>query len=228
MTRIKWDETGSRLYETGTKMGVIYLEDTNGTYPKGVAWSGLTGVTESPSGADESKIYADDMIYLSLRAAEEFGGTVTAYMYPEEFAECNGEVEYAKGVYIGQQTRKPFGLCYRTVLGNDTEKNDYGYKLHIVYNATVSPSSRDYKTINNDPEAIEFSWEFATTPIVVDGVKPVAHLEINSKTADPTKLAALEDILYGTTDEQNPANSTEARLPLPAEILTIMGAPTGH
>lgn len=215
MSRLVWDNTGERFYETGVKMGVLYPA-VNGAYPKGVVWNGLTSVSETPSGADANNIYADDIKYLSLRAAEEFGATVEAYTYPDEFAVCDGSASVAKGVTIGQQTRKPFGLCYRTVLGNDVDANDHGYKLHLIYGATASPSERQYQTVNDSPEAITFSWEMTTTPVTVPGFKPTACLTIDSTKADALKLKALEDILYGGDD-------TEARLPLPEEVIRILG-----
>lgn len=215
MSKLVWDSTGDRLYETGVKNGVLYPIDEVGTYSKGVAWNGLTAVTESPSGAESNPLYADDIKYLDLRSVEEFGGTIEAYMYPDEFAECDGSAELAAGVKIGQQKRKVFGLCYRTTLGNDVKGDDYGYKLHIVYGAVASPSERGYTTMNDSPEAITMSWEFTTTPVSAKGFRPTAHLEIDSTKANAEKLAALEDILYG-------ANETEARLPLPDEIATLM------
>lgn len=215
MSKLVWDSTGDRLYETGVKNGVLYPIDEAGTYSKGVAWNGLTAVTESPSGAESNPLYADDIKYLDLRSVEEFGGTIEAYMYPDEFAECDGSAELAAGVKIGQQKRKVFGLCYRTTLGNDVKGDDYGYKLHIVYGAVASPSERGYTTMNDSPEAITMSWEFTTTPVSVEGFRPTAHLEIDSTKANAEKLTALEAILYG-------ANETEARLPLPNEIATLM------
>lgn len=212
--KITWDETGKRFYETGTDHGVLYPY-TSGKPGTGVAWNGLTGVTESPSGAEATNLYADNIKYLSLRSVEEFGGTIEAYTYPDEWAECDGSAEAVTGVRFGQQTRKVFGLCYRTKIGNDTEFDDYGYKLHLVYGATASPSEKAYQTINDSPEAITFSWEFETTPVDVANFKPVAHIEIDSTKADATKLAALEDILYGDTD-------AEPRLPLPDEVITLM------
>lgn len=215
MSKIVWDQTGDRLYETGVKNGVLYPVSSEGTYPKGVAWNGLTAVTESPSGAEATALYADDMKYLNLYSAEEFGATVEAYTYPAEFGECDGSATIAKGVQIGQQSRKAFGLCYRTVIGNDTDGESHGYKLHIIYGAMASPSEKAYSTINDSPEAITFSWELTTTPINVTGKKPTASLVIDSTEADPVKLAALEEILYGKDD-------VEARLPLPDEIATLM------
>lgn len=215
--KLVWDQTNERLYETGVKMAVVYPQATGGTYPMGVAWNGLTAVTESPSGAEATALYADDIKYLNLMSAEEFAATIEAYTYPDEFAECDGSAELAKGVAIGQQKRKAFGLCYRTVLGNDVDGNDYGYKLHIIYGAMAAPSEKAYATINNSPEAITFSWELSTTPVSVDGFKPTASITIDSTKADPTKLEALEKILYGSEE-------AEARLPLPNEIATLMAA----
>lgn len=219
MAKLIWDKTGERYYETGVKNGVLYIP-TEGVYSKGVAWNGLTAVTESPSGAEATALYADDMKYLSLYSAEEFGATIEAYTYPDEFAQCDGSAELTKGVSIGQQARKTFGLCYRTTVGNDTDGNDYGYKLHMIYGCMASPSEKAYATINDSPEAITFSWEVTTTPVSVAGFKPTASITIDSTKADPTKLAALEDILYGKDGEPG----SEARLPLPDEIKTLMSA----
>lgn len=216
MSKLVWDQTGERLYETGVKQGVLYVQEA-GAYPKGVAWNGLTAVTESPSGAEATALYADDIKYLNLMSAEEFGATVEAYTYPDEFAACNGEGELANGVTIGQQKRKAFGLCYRTALGNDVDGNDHGYKLHLIYGAMAAPSEKAYATINDSPEAITFSWELTTTPVSVNGFKPTASITIDSTKADETKLKALEDVLYGSESE-------EARLPLPDEIATMMAA----
>ena len=215
MSKLVWDTTGERYYETGVKKGVLYPQSSTGTYPKGVAWNGLTAVTESPSGAESNPIYADDIKYVDLRSAEEFGATIEAYTYPDEFAACDGSAEIADGVTIGQQTRKAFGLSYRTVLGNDTEFEDHGYKLHLIYNATASPTEKGYQTINDSPEAITFSWEVTTTAIPVAGYKTTAILTIDSTKANAAKLKALEDILYGTDE-------AEARLPLPDEVATLM------
>ena len=217
MAKIEWDKTGERLYETGVKNGVLYVQE-GGAYPKGVAWNGLTAVTESPSGAEATPLYADDIKYLNLLSTEEFGATIEAYTYPDEFAACDGSAALADGVMIGQQARKTFGLCYRTTIGNDTEGNDHGYKLHIIYGALAAPSEKAYATINDSPDAITFSWEVTTTPVNVTGAKPTASITIDSTKADPTKLAALEDILYGKDGE--PGN--EPRLPLPDEIKTLM------
>ena len=219
MSKLVWDKTGERLYETGVKQGVLYLLGSSGTYMKGVAWNGLTNVTESPSGAEATPLYADDIKYLNLMSTEEFGGTIEAYTYPDEFAECDGSASLTTGVYIGQQARKTFGFCYRTTLGNDVDNNNYGYKLHLVYGALASPSEKAYGTIHDSPEAITFSWEFSTTPVNVTGHKPTASITIDSTKVDPEKLAALEKILYG-----DDADSTEARLPLPDEVAQIMTA----
>lgn len=219
MAALTWDETGKRFYETGVRKGVLYVQDNAGTYPKGVAWNGLTAVTESPSGADSNPLYADDIKYLDLRSAEEFGATVEAYTYPDEFAECDGTAELAEGVTIGQQARKSFGLCYRTVLGNDINNDAYGYKLHLIYGATAAPSEKGYQTVNDSPEAITFSWELTTTPVNVTGMKPTALITIDSTKADADKLKALEAILYGSDDN-------EPRLPLPDEVKTLMKKPS--
>ena len=217
MAKLVWDATGERKYENGVRNGVLYVMDEQGTYPKGVAWNGLTAVTESPSGAEATALYADDIKYLNLISAEEFGATVEAYTYPDEFAQCNGEASLVDGVTIGQQPRKTFGMAYRTVLGNDVENESYGYKLHLIYGAVASPSEKAYATINDSPEAITFSWELKTTPVVVNGFKPTASLTIDSTKANTEKLKALEDILFGS-------ESGEARLPLPNEIATLMNA----
>ena len=221
MAKLKWDETGKRLYETGTKMGVLYPQNEDGSYPKGVAWNGLMSVTESPSGAEASALYADDAKYLELYSNEEFGFTIGAYTYPDEFAECDGSAEVAKGVNIGQQPRKAFGLSYRTIIGNDTKGSDYGYKLHLVYGAKASPSERSYASVNDSPEALELSWECTTTPVAVTGHKPSAHIEIDSTKIDEGKLTKIEDILYG---KDGGAPATDARLPLPDEIIQILKA----
>lgn len=218
MARLVWDKTGDRLYETGVSQGVLYPQ-SGGTYPKGVAWNGLTTVTESPSGAEATALYADNIKYLNLFSAEEFGATIEAYTYPDEFMECDGSAQYAKGAYIGQQNRKSFGLCYKTLLGNDTDGQDHGYKLHVIYGAMASPSEKAYATVNDSPEAITFSWEVTTTPVNVTGFEPTASIVIDSTKCDPTKLTALEKILYGSDEP----DSGEARLPLPDEIATTLG-----
>ena len=214
--RLVWDKTGERYYETGIDRGVLYLAQSNGTYAEGVAWNGLISVTESPSGAEATPIYADNIKYLNLVSAEEFSATIEAYTYPDEFAECDGSAAVATGVYIGQQTRKTFGMCYRTVMGNDVEGANLGYKLHLIYGATAAPSEKGYTTINDSPEAITFSWEVNTTPVNVTGFKPTACVTIDSTKADPAKLAVLEEMLYG-------GDSKEPAMPLPDEVVTIMG-----
>lgn len=214
---LSWDETGEKLYETGVDHGVLYPMGKNG-YGEGVAWNGLTTVTETPSGAEATKLYADNIKYLEIRSAEEFGGTIEAYTYPDEWAECDGSAALATGVYAGQQPRKVFGLCYRTVLGNDVDLDKHGYKLHIVYGCTASPSERSYATINDSPEAITFSWEFSSVPVNVTGHKPVSCIVIDSTKVDATKLATLESILYGTGG----STTVAARLPLPAEIVSTL------
>lgn len=215
MSRIVWDNTGDRMYETGTKNGVLYPQAENGTYPKGVAWNGLTAVTESPTGAEATPLYADDIKYLNLYSVEEFKATLEAYYYPDEFAVCDGSAEIATGVTIGQQKRKPFGLSYKTVLGNDVDGNNHGYKLHIIYGAMAAPSEKSYSTINDSPEAITMSWELSTTPVTVEGFDPTASLTIDSTKVNETKLKKLEDVLYGTSN-------LEPRLPLPDEIVTLL------
>ena len=222
--KLVWDKTGEHYYETGVKNGVLYPMSASGTYPKGVAWNGLTAITESPSGAEATALYADDIKYLNLMSNEEFGATVEAYTYPDEFAECDGSASLTEGVYIGQQARKTFGLCYRTTLGNDSKGNDYGYKLHIIYGAMASPSEKAYSTINDSPDAITFSWELSTTPVAVANFKPTASLTIDSTKVNPQKLAALEEILYGKdgTGEDNSVGAVDPRLPLPDEIATLM------
>ena len=222
MAKLVWDKSGERFYETGVKNGVLYVQGTGGTYPKGVAWNGLASVTESPSGAEPTPLYADDIKYLNLLSTEEFGATIEAYTYPDEFAECDGSKSIATGVYIGQQARKTFGMCYKTTLGNDTEGNDHGYKLHIIYGALAAPSEKAYETINDSPEAITFSWEISTTPVNVKGSKPTATIVIDSTKANPEKLAALEVILFGADAPNGEGAGTDPRLPLPDEIATLM------
>ena len=220
MARLEWDKTGERLYETGTDRGVLYVA-SNGTYPTGVAWNGLTGVDENPSGAEANAQYADNIKYLELRSAEDFGATVTAYTYPDEFEQCDGSAEPTEGMYIGQQARKMFGMSYRTKIGNDVDGDEHGYFIHLIYGATASPSQRSYKTVNDSPEPIEFSWEVTTTPVNITGYKPVAHIRINSTKADPEKLAVLESVLYGANAEGN-AEGRTASLPLPDAVKTIL------
>lgn len=214
MPKLVWDQVGERFYETGVKNVVLYVQ-SKGTYPKGVAWNGVTNITESPSGAEATPLYADDIKYLNLMSNEEFGASIEAYTYPDEFAECDGSASLATGVMIGQQPRKTFGFCYKTTLGNDTDNNAYGYKLHLVYGALASPSEKAYATINDSPEAITFSWEVTTTPVEVEGHKPTSIVTIDSTKIDAEKLAAIEAVLYGSDE-------AEARLPLPSEIVELM------
>ena len=216
MSKIVWDAVGDHIFETGVRNGVLYLKDAQGAYNTGVAWNGLTSVSESPEGAEPTDLYADDIKYLSLMSAENFKATIEAYTYPVEFEECDGSATIAKGVVIGQQSRKPFGLCYRTTIGNDTDGNEHGYKLHIVYGCQASPSEKQYSTINDSPDAVTFSWEVSTTPVNVTGKKPASTLIIDSTKADKSKLTALEAILYGSEQD-------DPRLPLPDEIVTLMG-----
>lgn len=220
MARLEWDKTGEHLYETGVDHGVLYFPDQTGAYKNGVAWNGLISVSESPSGAEATGQYADNIKYLNLISAEEFGATIEAYTYPEEFEACNGNKELVEnsGVYVGQQSRSVFGFCYRTMIGNDTDGQDHGYKLHLVYGCQVSPSEKAYQTINDSPEALTFSWELSTTPVNVTGKKPTALLVIDSTKIDSTKLAKIEAKLYG--DE----TSTGAVLPTPDEIAEILSA----
>ena len=214
--KLVWDADGERLFETGVNQGVLYPMNSSGIYPLGVAWNGLTGVTESPSGAEPNPLYADNIKYLNLMSAEEFGATVEAYTYPDEFEACDGSATLATGVQVGQQTRQGFGLSYKTLLGNDTDGSDYGYKLHLVYGAKASPSEKSYETVNESPDAITFSWDITTTPVAVPGMKPSASLTIDSTKVNGAALTALEDILYGTA-------GGDPRLPLPTEVATIMG-----
>lgn len=217
MAKLTWDNVGEKTYETGTDRGVLYVQKS-GAYPKGVAWNGLTAVTESPSGADENSFYADNVKYGSLRGSEDFGGTIECYTYPDEWLTCDGSAEATPGVVVGQQKRLPFGMCFRTLVGNDSDGIDHGYKLHLIYNATVSPSERAYQTVNDSPEAITFSYEFTTTPInvtAIENAKPTACVTIDSNGVDAEKLAKLEDALYGTAD-------AEAYLPLPDDVIAML------
>lgn len=225
MPKLKWDQTGQKFYETGTDQGVVYPQASDGTYPAGYAWNGLTSISESPSGAEANDLYADNIKYLSLISAEDFGYTIEAYYYPPEFEQCDGTAEPITGVKLGQQARKAFGFCYRSVLGNDVSGNDYGYKLHLFYNCKASPSEQSYQTINDSPEAISFSWEVKTTPVPVTVgqtvYKPTAKITIDSTKVDETKLNNLLDILYGT-DGTGGSEGTTARLPLPAEVISAL------
>lgn len=220
MSKIKWDETGKRLYETGLDQGVLFPMGVNNAYASGVAWNGLTAVNESPSGAEATPIYADNIKYLNMVSAEDFGCTIEAYTYPPEFEACDGSAEIASGVTVGQQSRKIFGFSYRTKVGNDVDGQDYGYKLHLIYGGLASPSEKNRQTINDSPEAVTFSWEVSTTPVDVPGFKPAAHLVIDSTKTDKSKLVELEKILYGDED-------TESRLPMPAEVITLLAAAAG-
>lgn len=214
--KLVWDKIGEKFFETGVNKGVLYPQSSEGTYNKGVAWNGLTAVTESPSGAEATPLYADNIKYLNLVSAEEFGATVEAYTYPNEFAACNGEAALVEGITVGQQKRTPFGMAYQTKIGNDVD-NELGYKIHLIYGALAAPSEKAYATVNDSPEAITFSWELTTTPVEVgEGFKPTASLVIDSTKVAADKLAALEAILYGTED-------AEARLPLPSEVLELVG-----
>lgn len=219
MSKLVWDKTGERLYETGVKKGVLYLIGDTGKYDIGVAWNGLTAVTESPSGAEATALYADDIKYLNLLSTEEFGVTIEAYTYPDEFAECDGSASLAEGVTIGQQKRKMFGMSYVTTVGNDVDNNDHGYKIHLIYGAFASPSEKSYATINDSQEAVTFSWEVTTTPVEVSGLKPTASVTIDSTKVDTEKLAELEAILYGSDEE-----AEGPRLPLPDELKTLFTA----
>lgn len=231
MSKLVWDKTGERLYETGVSNGVLFPMGTGGKYAAGVAWNGLSAVTESPSGAEATATYADNIKYLNLVSAEEFGATVEAYTYPPEFAECDGSKEIAPGVYAGQQNRKTFGMSYKTLIGNDVDNTDHGYKLHLVYGCLAAPSEKAYATVNDSPEAIAFSWEVTTTPVeistMIDGkkLKPVSCLTIDSTKVDAEKLASLEEILYGKDPtEPEGSDGVEPRLPLPDEVITLLAA----
>lgn len=212
-----WDETGKKLFETGVSNVALYPQDTTGVYGTGVAWNGVTNISESPSGAEATTLWANNGKYLNLYSVEEYASSIEAYTYPDEFAECDGSAEIAKGVSIGQQTRKSFGLAYKTLIGSDTDGNDHGYKLHLVYGCKAAPSERSHATVNDSPEALSFSWEISTTPVSVTGHKPTASVEIDSTKVDPTKLAAFEKILFGS-------DTAAARLPLPDEVATHFAA----
>ena len=217
MSKLVWDNTGERIYETGVQNGVLYPRNAAGLYPNGVSWNGLISVTESPTGAESNKVYADNITYLNLISAEEFGATIEAYTYPDEFAACDGSGELSTGVFVGQQTRKVFGLAYKSFVGNDVAGNDFGYKLHLIYGGNASPSEKAYATINDTPEAITFSWEVTTTPVEVTGFKPTASITIDSTKVDAAKLTVLETILFGSAN-------ADARLPLPDEVAGIFAA----
>lgn len=214
MAQITWDGTGERLFETGIDHGVLYTRDATGAYSTGVAWNGLVTVTESPSGAEPNAQYADNMKYLNLVSAEEFGATIEAFTYPEEFAECDGTATPSSGLYIGQQPRKVFGMSYRTLVGNDVEGQEFGYKLHLIYGALAAPSEKAYATVNDSPEAITFSWEVTTTPVQVSGLKPTAQLTLDSTQVEPAGLESLEALLYGSGAEG-------PKLPLPDEVVAL-------
>ena len=216
MSKLAWDVVGEREYETGVSKGVLYPM-VSGAYPKGVAWSGLTAVTETASGAEATPLYADNIKYLNLMSVEELGGTIEAYTAPDEFGACDGTAELAPGVSVGQQPRQTFGFAYQTIIGNDTESNKHGYKIHLVYGALASPTERAYATVNDSPEAITMSWEFSTTPVTVKGFEPTSLVTIDSTKVDAEKLATFEAIIYGSDD-------VEARLPLPDEVATLLGA----
>ena len=216
MARLEWDAQNTHFYETGVDHGVLYPMSADGsTYGVGVAWNGLTAVTESPSGADPNPIYADNIKYLNLYSVEEFGATIEAYTYPDEWAECDGSAQVSPGVTIGQQKRKAFGFSFRSLVGNDTLASDYGYKIHLIYNAMASPSDRNYTTTNDNPEAIDFSWEVSTTPVEVGGnYKPTSHIIVESNKVDATKLATLKETLYGSENAQ-------PTLPTPAQVIAM-------
>ena len=217
MPKLIWDADGERFYETGLKQGVLYVRESDGSYPLGVPWNGLLSVSESPSGAEPTPLYADDTKYLNMVSLEEFGATVEAYTYPDEFGECDGSAEIAVGATIGQQNRKTFGLCYRTIIGNDTDGEALGYKLHLIYGALAAPSEKAYKSKNESPEAITFSWTLATTPVAVTGFKPTASLVLDSTKVPEAKMTAIEDLLYGK-------DLVAAALPLPDAIMAVLAA----
>lgn len=220
MAALTWDQAGARVYETGVDHGVLYLPDEKGVYSSGFAWNGLVSVSETPSGAEPSPQYADNIKYLNLISAEEFGATIEAFTYPDEFAQCDGTASPAVGVYIGQQARKTFGLSYRTLVGNDLEGTSFGYKLHLIYGALAAPTEKAYNTVNDSPEAITFSWEISTTPIEVPGFKPTASLTVDSTKVPPAAMKKLEDALYGA----GTTTSTGPKLPTPAEVLSLIGS----
>jgi hypothetical protein len=218
MPPLVWDTVGERFYETGVDRGVLYIPDGVGVYSTGYAWNGLTTVTESPSGAEATPLYADNIKYLNLTSAESFGATMEAYTYPDEFAQCDGSAVPEPGVSVGQQVRKPFGLSYRTRVGNDLEGSDHGYKLHLVYGCLAAPSEKAYATINDTPEAISFSWEITTTPVAVTGLNPTALIVVDSREVEPADLTALEDLLYGVA-------LVPAALPLPDAVIALFAGP---
>ena len=231
MSELVWDASGQHLYETGVDNGVLYLQDSTGAYPQGVVWNGLISASENPSGAEANPIYADNIKYLNLFSLEEFGLTIECYTYPQEFAVCNGEANLLEGLTIGQQARKTFGLSYRTKIGNDVDGDNHGYKIHMVYGCMASPSEKSYQTINDNPEAITFSYEINTTPVNVSGFKPIAHMVADSTVLSEAKMTALKKLLYGqnesgTQGEDDYVEATNARLPLPDEIKTILSAIT--
>ena len=215
MAKLVFNNVGERLFETGVKNGVLYVMGEDGAYENGVVWNGLTAVTESPSGAETTPLYADDVKYVVIYAAEEFGATVEAYTYPEEFEQCDGSASISEGITIGQQTRKSFGMCYKTSVGNDVQGQDFGYKIHIIYGAKAAPSEKSYSTINDSPEAVTFSWELSTVPVPVEGFNPTATMVIDSTRVPSEKMKLIEDKLYGTESE-------EATLPLPNELLALL------
>lgn len=220
--KLVWDQIGERLYETGVDHAVLYVQE-GGAYPKGVAWNGVVSITESPSGAEANPLYADNIKYLNLVSAEDFGASIEAYMYPDEFAVCDGSAEVTKGVTIGQQKRNTFGMSYRTIIGNDVDSNDHGYKLHLVYGALASPSEKAYNTVNDNPEANTFSWEVTTTPVAVNGYKPTSSIIIDSRKVNAANLTKLEEILYGKDPtESNGSDGVAARLPLPDEVISVL------
>ena len=219
MSKLTWDDIGNRLYETGVEQVALYVQDSDGSYKNGVAWNGVTAITESPSGAEATPLYANNGKYLELRSAEEFGASIEAYTYPDDFAACDGSAELLPGVKLGQQVRKAFGLVYKTKIGNDVEGETHGYKLHIVYGAKAAPSEKAYATINDSPEAITFSWEITTTPVAVEGFKPTAHIELESTKLGDAKMAAIEAIIYGSNE-----GTSSPRLPLPSEIKSVLSA----